>query len=82
MATDISLLVQATALFVALFGATVAVRVTVFPLRSVAVVLLSVTPVTATGLFTVTLQVAFLLPSLVVTVIVAVHALTALTTPF
>ena len=66
----------------ALFGATVAVSVTVFPLRIVAVVLFSVTPVTATGLLTVTLQVAFLLPSLVVTVMVTVPALTAFTNPF
>ena len=74
-----------TSFFVAFAGATVAVSVVVSPSSSVAVVLLSVTPVTATvsGAFsvTVTAHVAVLPPSTVVTVMVAVPAATAVTTP-
>ena len=73
-------LLHVTFLFVALEGATVAVRVSVLPMLRLVFVLFKVTPVTAT-LLTVTVQVAVLLPSSVVTVIVAVPAATAVTTP-
>ena len=53
------------------------------PTVRVAEVLFSVTPVTATvAALTVTVQVAFLFPSAVVTVMVAVPAATAVTLPF
>lgn len=50
VATVLSLLDQVTLLSVASFGATVAVSVSVSPTVRVSVLLLSVTPVTATGL--------------------------------
>ncbi|GHU98379.1 hypothetical protein FACS1894211_02030 [Clostridia bacterium] len=78
--------VQDIALFVALLGATVAVKVKSLPVVNVLFVSFNVTPVTETvigvGAFTVTVQVAVLLPSVVVTVIVAVPAETAVTVPF
>jgi hypothetical protein len=66
------LLDHETALFAALLGAIVAVSVSLPPTAIVVADLLSVTPVTGTG--TVTEQVFVLLPSSVVTVIVAVPA--------
>ena len=69
-------------MFVAFAGATVAVRVSVSPGARVNEVLSSVTPVTEiTFAVTVNEQVAFLLPSTVVTVIVAEPAVFAVTTP-
>ena len=68
VATDVLLLLQVTFLFVAVEGDTVAVSCSVAFLARVIEDLLSVTPVT--GLFTVTAQVADLLPA--VAVIVAV----------
>ena len=66
----------------ALSGLTVAVKVRVSPSVSVAVVLSNDTPVTGyTFALTVTEQVAVLLPSSVVTVIVAVPAFNAVTLP-
>jgi len=73
-------LLHVTLLFAALEGATVAVRVSVLPTVRMADDLFRVTPLTGTGL-TVTVQVAVLLPSAVVTVTVAVPAVTAVTTP-
>ena len=71
-----------TFLLVAFSGATVATNVTVPPTVSVCAVLSSLTPVTATLPFvTVTLQVAVLLPSSVVTVIFASPSLTPFTLP-
>ena len=69
-----------TFLFVALLGLIVAVNVIVSPSNSVAEDLSIETP--ATFAITVTLQVAVLPPSSVVTVIVAVPAFTAVTLPF
>ena len=74
VATLVLLLFHVTVLYVALLGATVAVNVAVLPTARVWLVLLSVTLVTAIGFFTVTVHVAVLLPSLVVTVIFAVPA--------
>jgi hypothetical protein len=68
-----------TVLFVASDGATVAIRVSVPPLFRGSAVLFSVTPVT--GTVTVTLQIASKLPSLVLTVIVALPPPTAVTRP-
>ena len=71
-----------TFLFDAFEGATVATSVSVSPSVKVNVVLSRVTPVTATsGALTVTVQVAFLPPSFVVTVIVAEPAFFAVMTP-
>ena len=55
---------------------------TVFPALPVAPTILTLGSFSSTGAFTVTAQVAFLLPSAVVTVIVAVPAAFAVTTPF
>lgn len=75
-------LVHVTFLFVAFDGVTVAVNLSVPPISKDSDVLFNETPVTAIVLaLTVTAQVAFLLPSLVVTVIVAVPAAFAVTTP-
>ena len=82
VATDVLLEVQVTDLLVALAGVTVAVRVWVSPTVMDRDELLRLTPVTETiGLDTVTEQVAFLPPSLVVTLIVAVPAALAVTRP-
>jgi hypothetical protein len=73
---------QVTAWLVALLGATVTVSVSVAPTFSESDVLFNDTPVTEiTGFVTVIAQVAFLLPSVVVTVIVAVPAVFADTRP-
>lgn len=68
-----------TAVLVASLGDIVALRVAVFPIMTERVLLESVTPVT--GLVTVTTQEAVLLPSVVVTVIVAEPAEIAVTKP-
>jgi hypothetical protein len=82
VATAVLLDDQITDLSVALEGVTVAVSVSVFPSVKVNDVLFRLTPVTETTLaLTVTEQVAFLPPSLVVTVIVAVPAALAVTKP-
>jgi hypothetical protein len=82
VATDEALVLHATFLLVALAGATVAVNVSVPPKSRASVVLFKVTLVTATeAVVTVTAQVAVLLPSVVVTVIVALPADTAVTKP-
>ena len=80
VATDVLPEDQVTDLSAALAGETVAVSVSVSPIVKVRLVLFSVTPVTWIGL-TVTEQVAFLPPSVVVTEIVALPAFTAVTTP-
>ena len=75
-------LVHVTFLFVAFDGVTVAVNLSVPPISKDSDVLFNETPVTAIVLaLTVTAQVAFLLPSVVVTVTVAVPAAFAVTTP-
>ena len=75
-------LVHVTFLFVAFSGATVAVNLSVPPISKDSEVLFNDTPVTDIVLaLTVKAQVAFLLPSFVVTVIVAVPAAFAVTTP-
>ena len=79
VATLVALLLQVTFLFVALDGVMVAVNVSVAPTNRLVEVLLRLTPVT--GTVTVTAQVAVLLPSAVVTVIVAVPDATAVTFP-
>jgi hypothetical protein len=82
VATAVLLEDQVTDLSVALKGVTVAVSVSVFPSVKVKDVLFRLTPVTETAFsLTVTEQVAFLPPSLVVTVIVAVPAALAVTKP-
>ena len=82
VAIPVLLLSHVTFLFVALSGATVAVRVVVPPTVRLAELLSRVTPVTATvAALTVTVQLASFPPSAVVTVISAVPALTALTLP-
>jgi hypothetical protein len=85
VATEGALLLHVTFLFVALEGATVAVNVSELPTVRLVDVLLSVTPVTATGLtllpVMLTVQVAVLLPSAVVTVMVTVPVATAVTIP-
>ena len=81
VATEVLELLHVTVLSVAFVGATVAVRVSEVPFTRLKVVLFKVTPVTAT-LLTVTVQVAVTpLPSWAVAVIVAVPALTPVTTP-
>ena len=73
---------QVTDLSVAFDGVTVAVSVCVSPSVIVSVVLSRLTPVTdITFAFTVTAHVAVLLPSVVFTVIVALPADLAITTP-
>jgi hypothetical protein len=80
VATAGALVLHDTFLFVALEGATVAVKVSVLPTVIVVDDLFKVTPVTETvPTVTVTEQVAVLLPSCVVTVIIALPADTAVT---
>jgi hypothetical protein len=85
VATEALLVFHVTFLFVALAGATVAVNVSLLPAVMLVDDLFKVTPVTATfpplPALTVTAQVAVLLPSAVVTVIVSLPAATALTVP-
>ena len=82
VATDVLLEDQVTVLFVAFEGDTVAVRVCVSPTLIDSDVLFKLTLVTETvAAVTVTLHVAVLLPSLVLTVIVALPAAFAVTTP-
>ena len=82
VATVVLLDDQVTLLFVALDGDTVAVSVCVWPSVSVRLVWFRLTPVTGTvGALTVTEQVAVLPPSVVVTVMVVVPALFAVTMP-
>jgi hypothetical protein len=80
------LLLHVTFLLVALAGKTVAVNVSEPPTVRLVPVLFKVTPVTATvpppPLVTVMAQVAVLLPSAVVTVIVALPVAMPVTTPF
>ena len=74
--------VQLTVLFVALLGVTVAVKEDVLPVVSERLVLFRETPVTlTTGSVTITVQLAVLLPSAVLTVIVALPAPLAVTVP-
>jgi hypothetical protein len=80
VATAVLLLVHVTARLVAFVGITVAVSVSVAPTLTARLVLFRITPVTAIG-FTVTTQVDFFLPSVVVTVIVALPAAFPVTTP-
>ena len=75
----LSLLLHVTFLFIAFSGVIVAVKVCVVPLAIVMLLLFSITPWTASP--TVTLQLAVWFPSWVVTVIIAVPAFTAVTTP-
>lgn len=79
VAIEVLLLLQVTDLLVASDGATVAVSWVVIPMPTYPEVLSSVTPVTAA--VTVTEQVAVLLPSTVVTVMVALPPPTAVTRP-
>ena len=79
VATEVLLEDQVTDLSVASDGETVAVRVRLSPATMVKDIWSRLTPVT--GMTTVTLQVAVLPPSLVVTVIVVVPAAFAVTTP-
>jgi hypothetical protein len=82
VATSELLVVQLTFLFVASPGLTVAVRVSVPPAARERLVLFRLTPLTDTAAdATVTVQVAVLFPSAVVTVIVAVPADFAVTVP-
>ena len=82
VATESELDVQLTFLFVAFDGLTVAVSCPVSPSVNDISDVFNETPVTEiTFFFTVTLQVAVLLPSSVVTVIVAVPSETAVTKP-
>jgi hypothetical protein len=82
VATEVLLDDHVTDLLVALEGVTVAISVSVFPSVKVNDVLFRLTPVTEiTFSLTVTEQVAFLPPSFVVTVIVAVPAALAVTKP-
>ena len=80
VATLVLLLVHVTFLFAALLGDTVAVNVLILPFTMLIVLELKVTPLTLIGV-TVTSHVAFLLPSSVVTVIVAVPTDFAVITP-
>ena len=80
VATDELLVAHVTALSKASLGETVAVRVEEDPLSNDRLVALNVTPVTAL-LVTVTVQVAVLLPSEVVAVMVAVPGPFAVTVP-
>ena len=83
VATVVLLELQVTFLFVAVLGLTVAVKLSVPPTVNAALFLFSVTPVTGTvAAVTVTTQVAVLLPSTVVTVMVAVPAAFAVMRPF
>jgi hypothetical protein len=76
------LLLHETFLFVALEGATVAVNVSELPTVMLVDVLFRDTPVTATEfVVTVTAQLAVLLPSSVVTVMVALPTVTAVIVP-
>jgi hypothetical protein len=79
-AMELSLLLQFTFLFVALWGATVAERVSVPPTRRLVDALFIVMPVTEMG-ETVIEQAAVFFPSAVVTVITAFPTDTAETTP-
>ena len=73
---------QVTFWLVAFSGVMVAVRVSLSPTKMLVAVLLSFTPVTLTSLsLTVTLHVAVLPPSSVVTVMVASPAFTPMTLP-
>ena len=82
VATEVLLDDQVTVLFVALEGVIVAVSVCVSPTIMLRDVLFRLTPVTEiVCALTVTVQVAFLPPSLVVTVIVVEPAAFAVTTP-
>jgi hypothetical protein len=82
VATEVLLELQLTVLFVAFDGDTVAVNCVVEPTFTDAVVGDTLTPVTATvPTLTVIADVAVLLPSCVVTVIVAVPCATPLTNP-
>ena len=83
VATCSLLLLHVTVWLVAFAGSTVAVSFSLPPSASVNSVLVNVTPVTGTvwGALTVTLHVAVLAPSSVVTVMMASPALTAVTTP-
>jgi hypothetical protein len=85
VATAVLLLLHVTALLVALDGAIVAVKVSLFPTRRLVDALFKVTPVTDTvplpPLEMLTEQVAVLLPSAVLTVIIALPVETALTWP-
>jgi len=82
VATAVLLLLHVTFWFVALAGVIAAVRSSVPPTTMPVDVLFRDTPVTGTAvLLTVTIQEAVLPPSAVVTVIVAVPALTAVTKP-
>jgi hypothetical protein len=72
VATDGALLTQVTSLFVALVGNTVTVNCSVAPVSNERFVLFNDTSVTAIGrVVTFTLQVTFILPSMVVAVMVA-----------
>lgn len=82
VATDVLLEDQVTPLLVAFEGETVAFSVPVFPTVRLIEDLSRDTPVTATvALVTVTLQVAVLPPSAVLTVMVVLPAASAVTTP-
>ena len=82
VATEVLLEAQVTDLSVALEGVTVAVSVSVSPTVMERDVLFKLTPVTETvGVWTVTEHVAVFPPSFVVTVMVAVPAALAVTTP-
>jgi len=80
LATEVLLEDQVTVLSEAFSGVTVGVKVSDSPILSDREVLFKLTPVTETG-FTVTEQVAVLLPSFVLTVMVAVPTALAVTTP-
>jgi hypothetical protein len=85
IATALLLLLHDTFLFVALEGETVALNVWLPPTVKDRLVVLRLTPVTATVLLppvTLTAQVAVLLPSVVVTVMVALPAAIPITAPF
>jgi hypothetical protein len=89
VATEVLSLLHSTALIVELEGATVAIKVAVFPTVMLVDVLFRDTPVTDTGppplpplgALTLKVQVAVLPPSTVVTVITALPADTPVTTP-
>ena len=82
VAMAVSLDFQVTFWLVAFSGVMVAVRVSLSPTKMLVAVLLSFTPVTLTSLsLTVTLHVAVLPPSSVVTVMVASPAFTPMTLP-
>jgi len=82
VATEVLLLLHVTFWFVAVEGAMVAIRSSASPTVRFVDVLFSVTPVTATEVVTtLTVQLAVLPPSTVLTVMVAVPAATAVTAP-